>query len=114
MTFLDLLKAFLPLVLIVGLLYALLRYVKRKGFSFNNKNAGPVKISVVSTKMILPKKYLSVVKVNDKFLVLGVSENSINLVKEMDDETAGPEESVSESEPKNNFIDLFKKNLGIR
>jgi flagellar protein FliO/FliZ len=38
--------------------------------------------------MIMPKKFLSVVRVNNKLLILGVSENNISLLKEIDaDET---------------------------
>ncbi len=114
MTIFDLLKAFLPLILLVGLLYALLRYVKRKGFSINSKSTGPLKINVLNTKMIMPKKYISVVKVNDRLLVLGVSENSINLLKEFEDDITTDEEQNQMVPGKNNFFELFKKNLGIR
>lgn len=114
MTLFDLLKAFLPLILLVGLLYVLLRYVKQKGFSINSKSAGPLKINVLNTKMIMPKKFISVVKVNDQLLVLGVSENSINLLKEFDAGSIQADEENQVAAGKNNFFELFKKNLGIR
>ncbi len=111
MNFFDIMKAFLPLVLLLGLLYALLRFVRRRGFNLNSKSSSPLQINVLNTKMIMPKKYLSVVKVDDKLLVLGLSENSISLLKEFDDKSKPEEEQ--EAVP-NTFLELFKKNIGIR
>ncbi len=113
MTFFELLKAFFPLVLIVGLLYAVLRYVKGKSFSLN-RNYSPVKIRVMSSQMIMPKKYISIVRLNDKYLVLGVSENSISLLKEIDHISIQEEEERPDTNDKNNFLNLLKKNMGIR
>ena len=114
MSFFDLLKAFFPLVLIVGLLYAVLRYVKGKSFALNRKTDSPVKIKIMSSQMIMPKKYISVVRLNDKYLVLGVSENSINLLKEVDYIIPPEEDGKTDISEKYNFLDLLKKNMAIR
>jgi len=114
MSFFDLLKAFFPLILMVGLLYAVLRYVKGKSFSLNAKNDSPVKIKVMSSQLIMPKKYISVVRLNDKYLVLGVSENSISLLKEIDHIPVPEDENKPVINEKNNFLDMLKKNMAIR
>jgi len=60
--------------------------------------------------MIMPKKFLSVVRVNDKLLILGVSENNINLLKEID---ADESDLINQTSTNQNqsFADLFKKYL---
>lgn len=113
MTFWSILQSFLPLILIVALLYGVLWYLKKVGFGKNKKYANAVSIKVISHQMIMPKKYISIVKVDSKLLVLGVAENSINLIKELD--------SISENElqnniavpSNNNFLSILKKNMGI-
>jgi len=113
MSFFELLKAFLPLLLIVGLLYALMRYVKKSGFSFKPKNSGHFKMKVVSTQMIMPKKVISVIKIKDTFLVLGISEHSINLLKEFEGLEEDDLQAV-ETVSTNSFLGHFKRNLGIK
>ncbi len=117
MGFYDLVKTFFPLILIVGILYIILHFVKKSGFSIRggkSKFSKNFNIKVISTQMIMPKKFISIVKVKDKFLVLGVSENSINMLKEFDDEIDYEEQPDTESNNENNFLMILKKNLGIR
>ncbi len=117
MGFYDIIKVFFPLVLIVGLLYTVLHFVKRSGFSIRSNNSKIYKnfnIKVISSQMIMPKKYISIVKIKDKFLVLGVSENSINMLKEFDDEIEYEEQVYNEKSSEKNFLSILKRNLGIR
>jgi flagellar protein FliO/FliZ len=81
MGFFEIIKLIFPLLLLVGLLFGLLVIVRRiqfKGSSVIHSN-----IKVVHTLMLMPKKYLSFVKINDKVVVLGVSENNISMIKEL-------------------------------
>ena len=117
MGFYDIIKVFFPLVLIVGLLYAVLYFIKKTGFSFRGSNLKISKsfnVKIISTQMILPKKFISIVKIKDKFLVLGLSENSINMLKEFDDEFEYEDPAYNEAGGRNNFLSILKKNLGIR
>jgi len=118
MTFWDIIKVFFPLILIIGLLYTLLHYIKKSGFSIGNKRGAGLsknfQVKVINTQMIMPKKFISVVKIKDKFLVLGVSENSINMLKEFNDEYSNDEQPQPEAGGDNNFFALLKKNIGIR
>ncbi len=114
MSFFDIIKALLPILLLVFLLYALLYYVKKSGFKMGKKENNLVKCSVVSTKMIMPKKFITVVKIKDKLLVLGVSEHSINMLKEFDDDTPPVPEVHNNSSVGQNFVQLLKKNLNLK
>ncbi len=113
MQIMDIVTAVIPLLVIVVLLYGVLFFIKKYGIKFNKNKSGAVLIKVISSQMIMPKKFISVVKVEDKLLVLGISENSITLLKEMDDKITPNDKTGNEAE-KNNFFDLLKKNLGIK
>lgn len=113
MSFFDIVKSFVPLLLILGLLFGVLILVKKYSFSLNGKKSRLLNIDVLTNQLILPKKYLSVVRVQDKVLVLGISENNITLLKELDANALDDEEFPAK-DSKQNFIDIFKQNLGIR
>lgn len=113
MGFFDVIKALLPLLLILGILYGALWYVKKYNFMPGGKKSGGFKIKVLGTQMLMPKKFISVVKVQDKVLVLGISDGSVNLLKELDPLEA----EIDPDEPEIGrpaFSDLLKKNLGIK
>lgn len=81
MGLLEIIKLIFPLLLIIGLLFGLLLLVKK--IQFKGSRIIQSNIKVVHTLMLMPKKYLSFVKINDKIFVLGVSEQNINLIKEL-------------------------------
>ena len=112
MTIWDMLVAILPLILVLGLLYAALIFVRKSGYQFG-KNANKIsQIEVISTQAIMNRKFISIVKVQNSYLVLGVSENSINLLKELDsidEDIAGDNVTTQQS-----FSTVFKQNLGIK
>jgi flagellar protein FliO/FliZ len=112
MTLLGILKAIIPLILLVALLYGILVFVKKYGLSFKNKiQQGSPDIKLISTRMIMPKKFISIIKIEDKLLVLGVSEQSITLLKEMDSLSIPVD---FQNDEKENFFGIFKKNLGFK
>lgn len=108
MSFLDLIKLLLPLFIICGLLFGVLYFVKK--YSFKKNGSSQLNIKVISSQLLMPKKFISVVRINDKLLVLGVSENNITLLKEFEAEA-----ELQLEEPKMNtlsaFTEMFKKNL---
>lgn len=113
MSFFDIVKAFIPLVAIIGMLYGVLVFIRKYGITLKGNKTGNIPINVLSSQMIMPKKFISVVKVADKLLILGVSEGSITLLKELDQPIENADTFIP-GNVKNNFVDLLKKNLGIR
>jgi flagellar protein FliO/FliZ len=109
----DLINAFVPLLVVFGLLYGILYFVKKFSFTSKSKVSKNLAVTVISNQMILPKKYVSVVKVKDKLLVLGISESSINLLKELeyDDEM---DDEMEGTEVKGKFLEMFKRNLMLK
>ena len=112
MAFFDIVKMILPLLLIIVLLGGVLWFVKKYSYQSRTTTNFGVDVNVLSSKMILPKKYISVVKVKDRLLVLGISESSINLLKEFE---VSPEDEISfDSSGRESFMDVLKKNLNFR
>lgn len=108
----DVLTAILPLLLIVGLLYATLIFVRKSGFTVGKNQNKVSQIKVLSTQSIMNKKYISIVKVQNSYLVLGVAENSITLLKELD--TLDEEVDENEIKAKSKFSEILKQNLGMK
>ncbi len=113
MTLFDIIKTFLPLLLILGLLFLALIFIRRYSFSINVKKSKILRIEVLYNHLIMPKKYLSVVRVEDKILLLGISENNITLLKEYD-YSQSFNEDINKSEIKKTFLDILKQSLGMR
>ncbi len=63
---------------------------------------------------ILPKKYVSVIKIKDDYYVLGLSENSITLIDKIDAEKINflPEENNQTINA--NFAELLKQKLKLK
>lgn len=104
----DFLNALLPLFIVFGVLWGILYYVKKYTNTSKSKVSKSVNVQVISNQMILPKKYISIVKVKDSLLVLGVSEGSINLLKELEYDSSLDDELRSE-EVNSNFLDILKE-----
>ncbi len=110
MSFFEIIKALLPLFVIVLLLYGVLLFVRKYNFKIKSSTLSNIKIRVLSSQLIMPKKYITVVQIQNKMFVLGVSENSITLLKELEETV--PEDKMPINEEQNKFIDILRKNLG--
>lgn len=110
----DVIQIFLILGAMMGLLYALLYLVKKYFYSFEKKGGANSKVQILSTQAILPKKYVSVIKFNESVYLLGVSDQSVNLIDKVGsslDEESSDENKDSE---RPNFLKLLKNNMGIK
>ena len=76
----------MALGLVVVLLYAFVYLLKKIGLG-QGSSAGSM-IKVLETKMVAPKKYIAIVEIADKILSVGITEQSINLLTELDVECA--------------------------
>lgn len=107
----DIIKIFLVLFVLLGVMYFLLLLAKRFLYSVDTKNSKMFNINVLSTQVLMPKRFVSVVKIQDKLYILGVSDYSVNLIDKLD----SPENIELDSEKisgQPNFLDYFKKSLG--
>lgn len=113
MSFFDIVKSIIPLLAVLGMLYGVLLLVRKYSFSMSGKKIKNLHIDVVHNQLILPKKYLSLVRIKDKLLVLGISENNITVLKEFD-YAEFSDRADSDSESKGNFVEILKQNLGMK
>lgn len=113
MSFMDVVNTILPLFLILGLLFLALVMIRKYSFSINRKKTNLLKIEVMNNHLILPKKYISVVRVEDKLFLLGISEGNVTLLKEYDYKPTD-DNDTNPGDIKQTFKDLLKQNLGLR
>ena len=100
----SILKLFFSLTFVLGMIF-LTTYLYKK-FSLNKLgklNSNGKFLSVMTTLPIGSKKYLSVIKAGEKFLLIGITENSINLISELNDV------EINEEEKRNNFMGILKR-----
>jgi len=75
-------KTIFSLLIITGLIYFILRFfwksqrwiTKQQGF-----------IQIIATQYLAPNKYIQLIEIGNKLFVIGVSDQSINLLTEIDD-----------------------------
>ena len=100
------------LFLVLGLIVMLIFFLKklRLHSPFSNARSGMMK--VISHQTLLPKRALYLVKVVDKFLVLGVTSSEISLITELEnglEADFGPNHHPSEfSQQLEGFLSKFK------
>lgn len=109
----DIAGMILPLLLITLMLGGAWYYISKKRLVGNFSKYNSLPIDVVSVKSIMPKKYIAAVKVEDKLLILGISDNSINLLqeKEFDSEAMINENNIK---MKSKFHDILKNSWPLR
>ncbi len=114
MTFWDIFKIFLVLGILSGLFYFLMLVLKKYVFLNNTKNAKLINIKVLSTQLIMPKKYISVIKIRNKVYTVGVCDTSITLLDKTEDEKNEFDFNEVEKGVSSNFWNQLKKNLIVK
>ncbi len=111
MGFLDIAYVFVVLILLIGVMYSLLFLVKKYFFKQGNTKSGGINIQVLTTQPLMPKKYISVVKIHKKYFVLGISDNAINLIERLDDVTDADFQPEKKSNKTSSFLKILKENM---
>lgn len=100
-------KLFISLVVIIGLIYCSIFLLKK--ISNKTSHSSDQLIKVVGKSHLTPKQSLYIVKMGLSYAVLGVCENSVNLLKELSPEEV---ESLKQPLPKSNgFQNVLKSVL---
>jgi flagellar biosynthetic protein FliO len=108
-------KLIFSMILIVGLIYLSSYFLKK----MNSRSAGTGSVSdiikVLGRSYIAPKQCLYVVKIGDRYSVLGATESNINFISELSKEEADKYEKVGVKSGENagfaKFSDIFKGKL---
>jgi flagellar biosynthetic protein FliO len=100
-------KAFLTMMMIVGLMFALLIVVRK--YFFNKPHVSNNNMKVLSSLSLQPKKSIYLVKVFNKVMLVGTSDNSIAALGEItDDETLEMIETTQQKKQIGGFAELLK------
>lgn len=109
-------RLFLSLVLITGLIYLSLFLLKKSSLGLKRNRAGEL-IQVLEKCYISPKKGIFIVKIGSKLLALGVTETQINFLSEInlnpDSKTDLKDKVVSEKEIRTTFLQKIKGKLNL-
>jgi len=100
------------LLLMGGIVYALRRWVLNP----RNRTNERIPIEVLGSRMLQPKVYVYVLKVENKTIVLGVSDRNLQILTEVEPESHDSSidrniETYSNAAP--SFLQYLKKNLGF-
>jgi flagellar biosynthetic protein FliO len=105
-------KLVLSLGLIIGLIYLSTYFLRKLNMRGSTGEVGGGSIKVMGRTFIGPKQCLYVVKIGDKYSVLGATESNINFItdlkKEDADKYAAEPQKVVESSPFAKFSDILK------
>lgn len=111
MTVWNIVYIFIILVLLLGLMYGLLWLMKRYFYSNKKFRPNALGIEVISTQLIMPKKFISAVKIHDKIYLLGISEQSVNFIDKLDEIPEDLNLEKAKGQQGGTFLDALKKNL---
>jgi flagellar biogenesis protein FliO len=76
-------KMLLALGIVLGLLFLLLRLLKQTSWG-RKEGTGGFAIRVLTTQMIAPRKYISLVEIGGEVLALGISEAQVNYLTKIE------------------------------
>ena len=93
------------LALIIGLILVAVWFLRRFGGAGNYRGAGSI-IRTLDTKMLGPRKYVTLLEIGSRTLALGVTEQSISLLAEMAEGEIPAREKATAAP---GFADILKK-----
>ncbi|MBI2416454.1 MAG: flagellar biosynthetic protein FliO [Ignavibacteriales bacterium] len=80
MGFVDIFKVILILTLLVGVMYLVLYLTKKFLYQGNSRVGAAHAIKVLATQMIMPKKYVSIIQIEQVEYIVGIADNSFTLL----------------------------------
>lgn len=106
-----LLKVAGSLLLVVGLMLLLMQGIKKLGLGGAKLKPSSL-ISILDTRMIAPKKYVAVLEVAEEFVLVGITDQQINLLTKLE-KTESLNKTAKQSNQAENiaapFASIFNK-----
>jgi flagellar protein FliO/FliZ len=79
-------KTFLSLAAVIALMIGVVFVMKKYVYGSQGSSSNTIEMKIVGTIMLQPKRSVSVLKVMNKVLIVGVTEQGIQALGEIDDE----------------------------
>lgn len=97
---------------VIGIIFVLfLTYYTTKWLSLKAANISKSKyINVVDKMMLGQNKYLAIVEISSKYYLLSITDNSINIIKDLDELELKVTENATENLEFNKIFGKFFKN----
>lgn len=105
---LNFLSGFFAFLFLIGILGATLYFVNKFNIKINNKLGADFKFRVLYIYPLMQKKFLAIVQVDEKVFLLGVTDQNINLISELDPNILTYVEENKNITPNINFSEIFK------
>ena len=78
-------ETFIGLAIVIGLIFLTVYIMKRlQSSKWGQDSANQLDLEVIQTKMIGPQQRLVIVRVQNEFILLGVTQENISIVKQID------------------------------
>lgn len=78
------------LAVVLTLMLLLLYIIKKLGLGKGGITKSGSQIKIIETRMVAPKKYIVIAQIAGKVLALGVTENSINMLTDLENHPVSP------------------------
>jgi flagellar biogenesis protein FliO len=102
----NILQTFIVLIAAVGVIVTIMMLVKKISMK-RIENRATINLNVISKITLQPKNHLFVVKAANKLLVLGVTDNAINILTELESDL---EQTISDKS-NSNATDIILKQV---
>ena len=96
------------LATVVGLMLLLFFLFKKFGFNKGLSRSGSL-IKVIESRLVAPKKYIAIVEIADKCVAVGITDNSITMLTDVDSTFAENSKNSKNHDEAPSFTGLLKK-----
>ncbi len=107
----DVIRMVLYLGMLLGVMYGALYLMKRFIYRSQTPGTSPLDLKVISTQMIMPKKFISAVKIQGNIYILGITDFSFTV---LDKSTAPPEALKELTDNESTVLARLKKSINLR
>lgn len=108
-------QTLIALIVVCALMVGLVYFLRR--FMYGSRLHAPslVTIDILGSKMLQPKVMIYVLRIENKIIVVGLSERGLHLLTELEGELPVKPEQGNEEQPSPGFkfLQVLKKNLGL-
>lgn len=89
-------ETILGLAVVIGLIFLTVYLMKRlQNSKWGNENGSPIDLEVIQTKMVGPQQRLVIARVQGEFVLMGVTQENITFLKQLDSTSIDPDLKVT-------------------
>ncbi len=105
----DVVRLLFYLGLLMGIMYGMLYLLRKYVYRSQNAVGSNLNMKVLSTQMIMPKKFISAVKIENHVYILGITDLSFTLL----DKSEAPAELAEDKPLEDSVLARLRKSIKI-